>query len=127
LGSRLVEEYNEVNVCDDAYTEEIDIKIGCLDDDANILHYRDKIKGVEVYIAYSFKEKEYMVFFRKIDERFVQHETEFTAKTWVILKQHIQSELRNAGFSRFIGIVAKKRAIETIKEKRKKNITIICI
>lgn len=75
MGSHLVEEYNEENTCDDTYTEEIDIKIGCLDDEANFLRYRDKIKGVEVYIAYSFKDKQYMAFFRKIDERFVPHET----------------------------------------------------
>lgn len=120
MGSRLVEEYNEENVCDDTYTEEIDVKIGCLDDEANFLRYRDKIMGVEVYIVYSFKDKKYMAFFRKFNERFVPHETEFTAKTWIILEQHIQSELRNARFSRFVGIVAKKRVIETIKEKGRK-------
>ena len=80
MGPPSIEEYNEENVCDDAYTEEIDIKIGCLDDEANFLRYRDKIKGVEVYIVYSFKDKQYMAFFRKFDERFVPHETEFTAK-----------------------------------------------
>ena len=120
MGSHLVEEYNEENTCDDTYTEEIDVKIGCLDDEANFLRYRDKIKGVEVYIVYSFKNKQYMAFFRKLDERFVPHETEFTAKTWVILEQHIESELRNVGFSRFVGIVVKKRVIETIKEKGRK-------
>jgi len=120
LGSRLIKEYNDENVCDDSFTKEVDVKIGCLDDEANFLRYRDKIRGVEVYIAYSFKDKEYMAFFRKIDERFVPYETEFTAKTWVILEQHIQSELRNAHFSRFVGIVAKKRVIETIKEKGRK-------
>ena len=120
MGPQLVEEYNEENVCDDAYTEEINVKIGCLDDEANFLRYRDKIKGVEVYIVYSFKDKQYMAFFRKLDERFVPYETEFTAKTWVILEQHIQSELRNARFSRFVGIVAKKRVIETIKKKGRK-------
>jgi len=120
LGSHLVEEYNEENSCDDTYTKEIDVKIGCLDNEANFLRYRDKIKGVEVYITYSFKDKQYMAFFRKFDERFVPHETEFTAKTWVILEQHIESELRNVGFSRFVGIVAKKRVIETIKEKGRK-------
>jgi len=120
LGSHLVEEYNEENSCDDTYTKEIDVKIGCLDNEANFLRYRDKIKGVEVYITYSFKDKQYMAFFRKFDERFVPHETEFTAKTWVILEQHIESELRNVGFSHFVGIVAKKRVIETIKEKGRK-------
>ena len=120
MGSRLIEEYNEENVCDDAYTEEIDIKIGCLDDEANFLRYRNKIKGIEVYIVYSFKDKEYMAFFRKIDERFIPRETEFTAKTWITLEQHIESELRNARFSRFIGVVAKKKVIETIKEKGRK-------
>ena len=117
MGSHLIEEYNEENTCDDAYTEEIDVKIGCLDDEVNFLRYRDKIKGVEVYIVYSFKDKQYMAFFRKFDERFVPYETEFTAKTWVILEQHIESELRNVSFSRFLGIVAKKRVVETIKEK----------
>ena len=120
MRSHLVEEYNEENTCDDTYTKEIDVKIGCLDDEANFLRYRDKIKGVEVYIVYSFKDKQYMAFFRKFDERFVPHETEFTAKTWVILEQHIESELRNVGFSRFVGVVAKKRVIETIKEKGRK-------
>jgi len=120
MRANLIEEYNKENACDDAYTEEIDIKIGCLDDEANFLRYRDKIKGVEVYIAYSFKDKEYMAFFRKIDERFVPHETDFTAKTWEMLEQHITTELRNARFSRFIGVIAKKKVIETIKKKGRK-------
>jgi len=51
---------------------------------------------------------------------FAPHETEFTAKTWEILEQHIQSELRNANFSRSVGIIAKKKVIETIKEKGRK-------
>ena len=49
MGRLLVEEYNEENVCDDAYTEEIDVKIGCLDDEANFLRYRDKIKGIVIW------------------------------------------------------------------------------
>ncbi len=120
MRSHLIEEYNEENVCDDSFTKEIYVKIGCLDDEANFLRYRDNIKGVEVYITYSFKDKEYMAFFRKLNVRFIPHETEFTARTWVILEQHIQSELRNAPFSRFVGIVAKKKVIETIKEKGRK-------
>lgn len=119
MDSQEIKLYNEENSCDDAFTEDIDHRIGCYDDEGNFLRYRNQINGVEIYIVYSIKEKLYMAFFRKMNTTFQPEETSFTAKTWDILEQHIEGESRNYDFSQFVGIIIKKKILKVIKENAK--------
>lgn len=116
--SEIIREINEEMDCDEAYTNEIDHRIGCYDDDAKFLRYRSKINEIEIYIVYNFEEQTYYAFFRRNDGTFKPKETSFSSKTWEILIQHLEVEMRTAEFARFLGITAKKKMLDIIKLKR---------
>ena len=54
--------------------------MNCIDEEGNFLRYRDNVKNVEIYIAYSFSDSVYQIYFKKIDETYKPEETAFTEK-----------------------------------------------
>ena len=118
MGSHIIREFNEEHECDKAFTDDVNQKIGCFDEEANFLRYRDRINEVEIYIVFSFDEEKYMAFFRKY-ETFEPKETSFEAKTWEMLMQHIDGEMRNSDFSQFLGVLTKKKIARVIRERSK--------
>ena len=112
-----ITEYNTENVCDDDFKEEIDARIGCYDDAGEFLRYRATVKGVEIYIVYSFEQEQYMAFLRKMDKTFQPQESSFRTKTWYLMEQFVAVEMRHTKFMQFIGVLAQKKILKAIQTR----------
>lgn len=117
MKKRKIKKYNEKNVCDDDFKEEIDKRIGCYDESGEFLRYRATVKGVEIYIVYSFEKEQYMAFFRKMDKTFEPQESSFRTKTWYLMEQFVAVEMRHTNFMQFIGILAQKKILKAIQTR----------
>jgi len=87
----------------------------------DFLKYRDNIKEIEVDITYSYKKKVYQALFKnKNNQIFKPKNSDFKSKTWEILIQHIEIELRREEFSKFVGITKRKALLNNIHHKGEK-------
>ncbi len=60
----LIDNFNETHSCDDVTLKKIKEQMNCLDDEGKFLRYRANINDIEIYIAYSFGDSNYQIFFK---------------------------------------------------------------
>jgi hypothetical protein len=95
-------------LCDWIEVEDLSNQLPCFNPETKVIQYRDRIRGIDIYITFNTLTGIYIAYFQKENQIFSPKENPFEAKTWEPLSERIQTEMRNQEFIDFIGVTNRK-------------------